>query len=312
MDPAGPFRYEHFAMNTRFEILAYGPDEDIVGRVARIAFADVDRLEDSFSYFLEDSELGHVNREAARGEVAIGVDLAAILEAARILCESTGGVFDPTVGPLMKCWSFHDGMGRMPSPEALDDARRRVGFRHVRLDAARRTVHFALPGVELDLGAIGKGYAVDLAVARLRSFRVVPAAIVHGGASTVYALGAPPGEAGWPVRLRSPVDGAPDYGSLVLHDRALSGSARAESTFVAGGRRYGHLLDPRTGEPARGLEASWALAPTATESDALSTAFFVFTPAETRAYCDANPEVGAILLPEGAGALLRFGTAVMG
>jgi thiamine biosynthesis lipoprotein len=207
----------------------------------------------------------------------------------------------------MKCWDFHDGPGRIPSPEGLAAARRAVGFRHVRLDAARRTVRFDDPGVELDLGGVGKGYAVDLAVARLRAFRVVPAALVHGGASSVYALGAPPGEAAWRLPLRSPDGSALDCGEVALRDRSISGSSPAENTFVLDGRRYASILDPRTGLPARGIGASWALAPTATETDVLSTTFFIFSPDETRAYCEANPEVGAIVLPDGASALLRFG-----
>jgi thiamine biosynthesis lipoprotein len=307
MKPAGPFRFSHPAMNTEFEVVAFGPERDLVERIVQAAFTDVDRLEHVLSYYEEDSELGCVNRAAARGAVEVGPDLWAVLESARLLHASTGGAFDPTVGPLMKCWRFHDGAGAMPEPGALAAARKRVGFRHVKLDARRRAVRFDRRGVELDLGGIGKGYAVDAAVARIRSFRVIPAAMVHGGTSTAYALGAPPGERGWPFRLRNPDDMKRGHGVVRLRDRAISGSAPAENTFAVRGRRYGHILDPRTGEPARGMSASWSVAPTATESDVLSTAFFVFTPAETRAYCAANPEVGAVVLPEGRPKPLRFG-----
>jgi thiamine biosynthesis lipoprotein len=309
MTPAGPFRFEHTAMNTRFEILAYGPSEDLVEHVAEVAFRDINHLEESFSYYLDTSELAEVNREASDREVEVGRDLAAVLEASRILHASTGGAFDPSVGPLMKCWRFHDGKGRLPEAGALAAARRRVGFRHVRVDAARRTVRFEAPGLELDLGGIGKGYAVDAAVARIRSFRFVTAAMIHGGTSSAYALGAPPGQPGWPFRLRSPRDMRRGLGRIVLRDRSISGSAPAENSFRKGGRRYGHILDPRTGEPARGADAAWAVAPTATESDVLSKAFFVFSPAETRAYCRANPEVGAVVLPEGALRVRRYGAA---
>mgnify|MGYP000592663722 CR=1 FL=1 len=306
MDPAGPFRFAHDAMHTRFEIVAFGPSEDLVGRIAETAFRDIDRLEEALSYYLETSELAGVNREAAAREVEIGPDLAAILEVSRILHEATGGAFDPSVGPLMKCWRLHEGTGRVPDPAELATARERTGFRHVRLDPAQGTVRFGRPGLELDLGGIGKGYAVDVAAARLRSFRL-PAAMVHGGTSTCCALGAPPGETGWPFRLRSPTDPARSHGRIRLRDRAISGSALSDNTFTAGGRTYGHILDPRTGEPARGMSAAWATAPTATESDVLSTAFFVLTPEETRAYCEANPEVGAVVLPEGSRRVRRFG-----
>ncbi len=308
MDPAGPFRFGQHAMNTRFEIVAFGPSEDLVGRVAETVFREIVRLEETFSYYLASSELAGVNREAAGRAVEAGPDLFAVLEAARILHAATGGAFDPSVGPLMKCWRFHDGRGRPPEPEALAAARARTGFGHVRLDPVARTVRFDRPGVELDLGGIAKGYAVDVAVARLRAFGVIPAAMVHGGTSTAYALGAPPGEPGWPFRFRSPRDLRRGFGTVTFRDRAISGSAPSDNSFRRRGRRYGHILDPRTGEPAHGgAAAAWAIAPTATESDVLSTAFFILGQRQTRAYCGANPEVGAVVLPEGARRARRFG-----
>jgi thiamine biosynthesis lipoprotein len=294
-------------MHTDFEIAAFGPSRDLAERIAETVFRDIDRLDEVFSYYRDDSDLAEMNRDAASREVGTGNDLAAVLEACRLLHDATGGAFDPAVGPLMKCWGLHTGTGAVPAPAALAAARDRSGFRHVRVDAARRAVRFDRPGVEVDLGGVAKGYAVDLAVARIRSFKVLPAALVHGGTSTAYAIGAPPGEAGWPFRFRDPADLAKGYGEIVLRDRAISGSAPSDNTFTSGGRAYGHILDPRTGEPARGVAAAWAVAPTASESDALSTAFFVFSPEETRAYCEANPEVGAAILPEGARELLRFG-----
>lgn len=306
MDPAGPFRFTHPAMATVFEIVAYGPGEELVARVAERAFVEVDRIEERLSYYRPYSDVCRANREAHDRDVEVGPDFVAVLGAARVLHAATGGAFDPTVGPLMKCWRFHDGKGALPTPEALAAARRVVGLRHVALDAERRVVRYALPGVELDLGAIGKGYAVDKAVSVLRSYRIGPA-VVHGGASSAYAMEPPPGEAGWPFRLRAPQDPEKRYGEVVLRERAISGSAHHdERSFVAGGRRYGHELDPRTGSPAQGRSAAWALAPTATESDALSTAFFVFAPEETRAYCEANAGVEAYVLEEGAPAVVRY------
>lgn len=307
MDSTGPFRFTHAAMATVFEIVAYGPGEELVARVAERAFVEVDRIEERLSYYRPHSDVCRANREAHDHDVEVGVDFIAVVGAAQILHAATGGAFDPTVGPLMKCWRFHDGKGAMPAPEALAAARRVVGLRHVALDAERRAVRYAMPGVELDLGAIGKGYAVDKAVSVLRSYRI-DRAVVHGGASSAYAMEPPPGESGWPFRLRAPRDPEKGYGEVVLRERAISGSAHHdERSFVAGGRRYGHELDPRTGSPAEGRAAAWALAPTATESDALSTAFFVFTPAETKAYCEANSGVEAIVLEEGRGHPLRFG-----
>ena len=308
MNSAGPFIFHHPAMATTFEVRAFGPSEELAAKVVERVFAEIDRLENVLSYYRDGSELGEVNRAAHERDVPVGDDLAAVLGAARILHGATGGAFDPTVGPLMKCWRFHDGRGAMPDPEAVELARKAVGFGHVRLDLEGRTVRFDRPGVEIDLGAIGKGYAVDKAVAMLRGYRV-PAALVHGGTSSAYALGAPPGEPGWRIRLRSPFDdtGGRDFGEVILRDRALSGSALGPEAFTLKGRRYGHEIDPRTGHPVQGRAGAWAAAPTATESDALSTAFFVLAPEETRAYCEANPAVAAAVLPEGASEVLRFG-----
>src|SRR5262249_29054341 len=141
----------------------------------------------------------------------------------------SNGTFDITVGPLMKTWGFFRGEGRVPSEAELAAARRLVGGGHVILNAASRTVAFDESGVELDLGGIAKGYAVDRAVALLKE-RHVAAALVSAGGSTIYALGAPPGGDGWEVAVQDPIDGRAVAFTLQLKDRAISVAGRSEKS----------------------------------------------------------------------------------
>jgi thiamine biosynthesis lipoprotein len=194
------------------------------------------------------------------------------------LHEETGGAFDITIGPLVRCWGFMGGEGRMPEPEELDAARALVGMRHVILDEKEFSVRFDRAGLILDLGAIGKGHAIDCAARLLRECGVT-SALLHGGTSTTYALGAPPDAEAWQVAVAAAPDvpgrTPPLQTVLRLRDEALSVSAVWGRSFEAGGRTYGHVLDPRTGEPVNKAALAAVVLPSATETDALSTALLV-------------------------------------
>src|SRR5262249_39477501 len=159
------------------------------------ALDEVDRIDRLMSHYKFDSPLSRVNREAAQHPVAVDQELFDFLVEAMRYHHDSDGAFDITVGPLMKAWGFFRGEGRVPSDEELAAARHVVGASHVKLDAASRTIRFDEPGVELDLGGIAKGYAVDRVVELLRHRRI-PAALVSAGGSTIYALGTPPGHDG--------------------------------------------------------------------------------------------------------------------
>jgi thiamine biosynthesis lipoprotein len=148
---------------------------------------------------------------------------------------------------------------------------------HVDLDAKKRSVRFLTPGIELDLGGIGKGWALDCAAETLRRHGV-SAALLGAGQSTYYAIGAPPDEGGWPIRVTEPQDTTRTLSTALLRDQALSTSGSSEKSFEFGGRRYSHIIDPRTGHPVAGMVQVTVTAPTATDSDALSTAGFVLGP----------------------------------
>jgi thiamine biosynthesis lipoprotein len=195
----------------------------------------------------------------------------------------SGGAFDITVGPLMRAWGFFRGDGRVPSDDELAAARRLVGGGHVKLDPVSHTIGFDRPGVELDLGGIAKGYAVDRVVGLFKR-RQITAALISAGGSTIYAFGAPPGRDGWTVTIQDPIDSRKIALDVELKDRAVSVAGSSEKSFEAGGVTYSHIMDPRTGTPAQGVLSVVVLASSGTEGDALDDAFFVLGPEGSRAY----------------------------
>jgi thiamine biosynthesis lipoprotein len=189
------------------------------------------------------------------------------------LSRETNGAFDITIAPLVRCWGFMGGTGSMPEPAAVAQARASVGMPQVELDAEKLTVRFARPGVMLDFGAIGKGYAIDRAVALLREAGVT-SALIHGGTSTAFALGTQPGGARWKIAITAPTDepSAKPLAVAELENESLSVSAVWGRSFRVGEKTYGHIIDPRTGVPAENALLSAVVLPSATETDALSTA----------------------------------------
>lgn len=256
------------------------------------------RLEDQMTSYREESDLSRVNRLAHQAPVKVPEELFEVLSLGWDLYSNTGGAFDPTAGPLSRCWGFYRRQGRVPSPEELGRALEGVGYRHVELNRGERSVLFERSGVELNLGGIGKGYALDCA-ARYLEGAGLRSMLLHGGYSTCLARGDSPAGPGWQVSLRHPFRRESSFAVVTLKERALSTSGAGEQSFRAGNRRFGHILDPRSGQPAGHHGSVTVVAPTAAEADALSTAFFVMSTAEVEHYCRRNPQIGALLvLPE--------------
>jgi FAD:protein FMN transferase len=271
------------SMACEYAIEAYGPDPDALPRIVDEAFDEVDRIDRLMSHYKPDSPLSRVNREAAQHPVAVDPELFDFIAAAMRYHRDWDGAFDITVGPLMRAWGFFGGDGRVPSAPELAAARRRVGGAHMIVNPASRTIAFDAPGVELDLGGIAKGYAVDRAVALLKQ-RGVGAALISAGGSTIYALGSPPGREGWTISIQDPLDPRTIALTLEVKDRALSVAGRSEKFFEADGVTYSHIMDPRTGMPAQGVLAVVVLADTGTDGDALDDALFVLGAERSRAY----------------------------
>jgi thiamine biosynthesis lipoprotein len=262
----------------------------------------IDALEVQLTVYRDTSEVSRLNATAHLGPVAVEPGLFALLERAVALGHATGGAYDVTMGALSVAWGFFKGPKRVPDPETLAEARARSGQHHLRLDPERRTIAFDRPGVIINLGSIGKGYALDRAAALIRDYWWPTPALLHGGQSSLYALGSPPDRLGgrWEIAVPHPTDPARMLGVLQLRNRGLGTSGAAIQQFEVNGRRYGHILDPRTGEPADGGPISvTVLAPTAAEADALSTAFYLLGPEGAASYLAARPEVGALFVLDG-------------
>lgn len=266
-----------------YAIDAYGPDADALPRILEEAFDEVDRIDRLMSHYKAESPISRLNREAAQGPVKVDAELFDFIAVSMRYNRDSRGAFDITVGPLMKAWGFFNGDGRVPTAPELDEARRHVGGRHVILNAVDKTIRFDRAGVELDLGGIAKGYAVDRVVRLLRD-RKVAAALVSAGGSTIYGLGAPPGRPAWDVAIQDPVDPQKTALTVQLKDRALSVSGSYGKWFEAGGVKYSHIMDPRTGKPVQGMLSVAVLTGTGTAGDALDEAFFVLGPGGSRAY----------------------------
>jgi thiamine biosynthesis lipoprotein len=190
-------------MATRFEVLLHGGSPADLRAAGEEALNEVDRLEAQLSLYRPASQIARVNALAARQPVRVSPPVFQLLEQAQRLYEETGGLFDIAIGPLVRCWGFMGGQGRMPGPEPLAAARALSGMRHLTLDRADFSVRFDREGVMIDLGAIGKGYAIDCAARSLREAGVT-SALLHGGTSTTFAIGAPPDAPAWQVAVASP------------------------------------------------------------------------------------------------------------
>lgn len=281
-----------------YAIEVYGPEAAALPHIVEDAFDEVDRIDRLMSHYKADSPLSRLNREAARRAVRVEPELFDFIAEAMRYNRESNGAFDITVGPLMKVWGFFRGEGGVPSPGELAAARRHVGSGHIVLDPAAKTIRFDDPGVEIDLGGIAKGYAVDRAVKLLKE-RQVAAALVSAGGSTIYGLGAPPGRAGWDVTIQDPLDARKTALTVALKNRALSVSGASEKFFESGGVRYSHVMDPRSGVPVQGVLSVAVLTDTGTAGDALDNALMVLGQESSRAYLERLPGTEAFFfLPD--------------
>lgn len=263
----------------------------------------VDRLEDQMTVYRDTSEISRINRFAANEPVELEPRLFALLLRAAELYRETDGAFDVTSGPLTKVWGFYRRAGAIPDAEALADALRRVGGDTLEFDEPNRTIRFLKPDMEINLGAIGKGYALDR-VAEQMLASGIDHFLWHGGQSSVLARGScgPQAGGGWNVDLRHPLRPERSIVEIRLRDRALGTSGAGTQFFRHGGRRYGHILDPRTGWPAEGVYSTTVLAATAADADALATALYVLGRDQALAWCQRHPEIGLLMFVPGENA----------
>ena len=273
-------RFTHQAMNTEFEVIIAQPGMSATSAqsAARAMFLEIDRLEEELSRFRPTSEIWRLSLLKAGESIVVDYATWDCLSLAKAVHQETNGAFDITIGPLMKLWRNKDGSPRLPVPEEVAATRQRVGSHLFSMDEASQRVTVHTDGLVFDLGAVGKGYALDQAVRVLNDWDV-QTALLNAGESTILGVGIPPDIEGWPVDLH-----LAEPRTIMLHDGALSCSG-----FAVQGN---HIMNPRTGEPVPMQNTrSYVLAPTAALSDALSTAFMILEPEEIKALCDKYPGV---------------------
>jgi thiamine biosynthesis lipoprotein ApbE len=376
------------AMASDFEVILNPGDGSLLA-AASDALDEIDRLEEQLSIYRSQSELSQLNSRAADGPVVVEPRLFELLRQTIQYAREFEGAYDPTAGPLVALWRRCRRERRIPTSEEILHARSHLGSALVEFDLERQTVRFHCPGIELNLNAIGKGYALDRAaeillaarnesephdsadeskktpssqnlisslhasggerssdlgspenslpsplagegsgmgganvsgrssskdqfdMIRLRvsppgdsqsvSLPPPPSFLIHGGHSSILARGNRAGMDGWPVAIRHPLIPNRTLATVRLKDRAMSTSGSAVQFFRVGDRRYGHILDPRTGWPAEGILAATVFAPTAAQAEALSTAFFVAGVEKAREYCHNQTDVAALIVPAPAG-----------
>jgi thiamine biosynthesis lipoprotein len=287
------------AMACEFEIF-FDPVRYPSGADVAVAALDlVAALEDQMTVYRETSEVSRLNTIASFRPVTVEAGLFELFRRAKELSEQTGGAFDITAGQLSKTWGFYRRQGRMPGQNEIVEALATVGYESLELDSNQKSVRFLKPGLEINLGAIGKGYALDQA-AELLQEKGLNDCLLHGGNSSVLARGNRQGDTGgWTVALKHPLRPNERLGEFVLSNQALGTSGSGSQYFHFGGKRYGHIIDPRTGWPADQILSSTVIAPTAAESDALATAIHVMNLDQAAHFLEQRTDVSALLVTHG-------------
>ncbi|HEY3940563.1 MAG TPA: FAD:protein FMN transferase [Bryobacteraceae bacterium] len=263
------------AMGTTYTLDIYGKNVGVMESAAEAALDEAQRLDRMLSNYKADSELSQVNEHAANRPVKVSREFFDLLAACLDYSRRSEGSFDITVGSLMKVWGFYKGSGRLPHRAEVRAALDQVGYRKVLLDRANLTVRFRVRGVTLDPGGVGKGYAVDKMVGILKQ-NGVTCALVSGGGSSIYGIGAPPDSpAGWYIRIRDPKDEKKTAGEVYLRDESISTSGNYEKFFWAEGKLYSHIMDPRTGFPSEGMLSVSVVAPKTLDSEVWAKPYYI-------------------------------------
>jgi FAD:protein FMN transferase len=284
------------AMACQFEFRFNTTSSDDGSTAAGVAAFDlIEELEAQLSVYRDSSEISGINQVAADRPVDVEPRLFELLCLAEQIQSDTRGAFDMTSGPLSRAWGFSTRLGSLPTQEEIASALNNVGWQHVQLHTVTRQISFAQRGTEIHLNSIGKGYALDRA-AELLCEAKVNNFMLHGGRSSVIARGSRSGEIGWQAGLRHPLFPRLRLALFRLENQSLSTSGSATQYFRHRGKRYGHIIDPRTGWPAEGLYSVTVIAPTAAEADALSTAFYVLGPEDTIDYCRTREHLKVLMV----------------
>jgi len=286
-------REVHYQMGTFLEITLWQSEDDQAKQLIRQAVGKVHRLEEILSNFDPESAVSRFNQRAGNGKIILPPELYDLLKIALEFSTKTAGYFDVTVGPLVQLWKESLSIGLLPSREALAKTRRLVGHEKLKLDDSGAAELLA-PEMKIDLGGIGKGYAVDRVADLLKAAGVISGLINFGG-SSIYAIGSPPGQQGWEIGLQG-TDGKL-RGLTYLRDMALSTSGSMGHSWMVGGKRYGHLINPKNGMPMTQVRMATAITPTAMAAEAL-TKPLVILGSSALSMAKELPQTEAVVIPE--------------
>lgn len=289
-------------MGTFAEMSIYSNDEKTGGKAIDEALDEMERMDRIMSNYKKESALSLVNKKASQSPVPCDKELLSVIEKSQYYSELSEGAFDITVSPAVTLWGFFRGKGNVPSDKEIKDLLPAVSYKNIVINKSAApekpdTISFKNARTQIDLGGIGKGYAVDKALEVVKKYGIDNACINLGG--NIYVLGAPSGKNAWKVGVQHPRNNNEILGYLDLRDEATATSGDYERFFEVNGKRYSHIIDPRTGRPVSGVLATTIIAPTGTEVDALSTSVFVLGPEKGLKLIKKIQNADALIVYEG-------------
>lgn len=254
----------------------------------------IHQVEAQLSVYRLETELSQVNQQAAEGPVGVTEELFALLKRAMELCELTQGAFNPLAGPLIQCWRTARQQKQTPEQAQIDRLLPLLDSAAVKFEEQNHTIEFLQEGMAFDLGGMGKGYALDVAGQFLEEQQVTDF-LFHGGHSSLMMRGTHNNLPGWPIGLRNPLFPAQKLATLTISNQAFSATGAAVNSFRVAGKKYGHVLDPRTGWPAEGMLSTVVLTENGADADALSTALYVLGPEAGKALVEEHSTWKALM-----------------
>ncbi|MFQ5574698.1 MAG: FAD:protein FMN transferase [Terriglobia bacterium] len=301
-----PYVDDRIQFDTYIRIKAFGKNGKKVRAAVEATFARIAELDKLMNYHSQTAEISKLNSLAPGEKIRLSADLYGVLSLSQAYFQATGGAFDPSIGRLMDLWDFGDG-GDVPEAAQLSHALSRANFDAVALSKAGQTLTFAEPGVKIDLGGVAKGYALDQAARTLKK-RGVSRALISAG-SVTKLVGTKPGQRDWKVGIKHPrSDDNRLLGTLTLKSRAVSTSGDYQQFFEVDGTRFHHILDPATGQPARGaISVTVITRASAAVADILSTAVFVMGPEQGLQFLENTPDAEGIIVTETGQTLFSTG-----
>jgi thiamine biosynthesis lipoprotein len=300
----GLIHVQRYSMGTMFDLFVVPTPQVDAQRAIDDAWSEIERVDRVLSTFKAESDVSRVNRTHPTEFVSVDPLMVDVASRSIAFWRDSGGTFDITIAPLLRIWKKAYAAGRPPSPDAIEAARACVGSEKIETAPPDR-IRVLSPCVELDFGGIGKGYAVDRAIEVLRA-RGITKALVNAGGSSIGAMGAPPGEAGWPVQLAAPVSGRR---VLLLRDASMSTSQQRPHEFASSPKTFGEILDPRSGTPIDGSTAVTVVTDNGAAAEALTKALLMVPPSEASDRLARFPPFAALWITEHGKLTAAFNTS---